>query len=231
MTWVQLALCNSAVLDVVAFAAIMSLIDFYLEPVEEFPAYVQGVARGVLFGSISRPVPAVELAKALEHAYTGVQAAQVRQSLDRAIAVGLRVGLNGTDGPEDGDLYWYFGPEDERNRKSFCKHMVDKCYTAAMIGKCANGFLNDVWINCGGPYCRHVWIKVTRAMLADKKSNGYGIDLTDRIVVGYTVGTSVMPGEDGRVSSFIVPSPPLEFVHIHAPDEGPKHGPEAGQPD
>ena len=218
--WVQIALCNSSVLDAVAFAALMSMIDFYLEPADDFPEYLKMVARGALFGAIPGAVSAADLSAQMEHAYTGERAAQLTASLDRAVLMGLRIGLTGTEQDESAK-YWYFGPEDERNRESFCKHMVDKVYTTAMINQCLNGFMTPVWTNCGGPKCRHVWLKVTRAQLADKKTNGYGIDLTDRVVKGYS--TRTYAGSLPSRAVYIWPTPPLKFVHIYAPDEGAKH--------
>ena len=217
--WVQIALCNSAAFDAVAFAAMMSMIDFYLEPLADFPDYLTGALRGVLFGTISGPIAASDLAAALEYAYTGERAAAGLQSIERGILVGTRVGLTGTTFDTKA-VYWYYGPEDEKNRVSFCKQMVDKCYSVAMINQCANGFMTPIWENCGGPNCRHVWFKTSPKALADRKGNGYGIDLTDRIVEGYTLGTA---GKAPHLSVFIVPEPPLSFVHIYAPDTGAKH--------
>lgn len=164
--WVQLALCNSAVFDAVAFAVVMSMIDFYLEPADGFPDYVNQVLRGVLFANISKPVAPAQIAEAVKHAYEGERAAQLIVAIERGVLVGLRLGLAGGSQDDHSARFQYFGPQDDRNRW-FCEYLVKgtnarepRLYTAKMIGGCLNGFETNVWDDCGGPSCRHVWIKV-----------------------------------------------------------------------
>lgn len=165
--WVQIALCNAAVFDAVAFAAMMSMIDFYLEPVGDFPDTINTALRGVLFGAISGPMTAAEVADGLEHVYTGEAALRAVSGLERAVMVGVRIGLSGTVADTKA-AYWYYGPEDDRNR-TFCRAMISgtnaghpRLYTAEMIGGCRNGQTGSVWQDCGGFNCRHVWLAVPK---------------------------------------------------------------------
>ena len=171
--FVSIALCNSAVFDAVAFAAVMSLVDFYLEPVADFPDYLKQTLRGILFASISGPLEPAEVAEAMRHAYTGEAAAGVTASLERAVLIGLRFGLNGGQTDIKGRRWRYFGPEDERNRV-FCEHMVigenegrPRLYTADMINGCANGFGTNVWDDMGGINCRHVLLPISAGTFGD----------------------------------------------------------------